>query len=120
VLSVTSSVAVDLAKTKVLFLILVADVVSSTVSLIKQVSKPLVALSTVSSTVSTATARFVLLVTTVYTTVVNNIHILLPNVVNTIFVPTKKVLVKAVKFVNVLVRPKKTNIVASKQDDLYG
>jgi hypothetical protein len=120
VLSVTSSVVATLTKTRIAFLTLTANVVSSTADLIKQVSKPIVVLSTTVASISTATTRFVLLVTTVYTTVVSYIHRLLPNVVDTLFVPTKKVLVKAVGFVSVLVRPKKTNIVASKQDDLYG
>jgi hypothetical protein len=62
----------------------------------------------------------VLLVTSVYTTVVSYIHLVLPNVVDTLFVPTKKIAVKVAGFVSVLVRPKKTNVVASKQDDIYG
>ena len=120
VLSVTSSVTTTLSRTAVVFLTLTVNVVSSTIDLIKEVSKSLAALSTIDSTVSTATVRFVLLVTTVYSSVVSSTYQVLTNVVDTIFVPTRKVLVKAVGFVSILVRPKKTNVVASKQDDIYG
>jgi hypothetical protein len=42
------------------------------------------------------------------------------NVKDTIFVPTRKVAMKIVGFTSILVRPKKTSVVASKQDNLDG
>jgi hypothetical protein len=63
----------------------------------------------------------VLLVTTVYTSVVSHFYRVLPNIEDTIFVPTKKVIVQVFAgFIDILVKPKKTNIVVTKQDDVNG
>ena len=71
--------------------------------------------------ISTRTARFVLLVTTVYTSVISHFYKVLPNIEDTILVPTKKVMVQVfASFKDILVKPRKTNIVVVKQDDVHG
>jgi dimeric dUTPase (all-alpha-NTP-PPase superfamily) len=95
--------------------------VSSTTDLLKQFFKTIDALGTSNSIVSTTTTRFVLLVTTVYTTVVSQFYRVLTNIVDTLIVPTKKVIVQVFGgFTAVIARPKKTNVVVTKQDDLNG
>jgi hypothetical protein len=119
-LTATSSTTNTISKAQSFYRTIAASTVTSVATIIREVSKIVIVASSVQATISTSTQRFVLLVTTVYTSVVSYIHQVLPNVVDTVFVPTRKVLVKAVGFVSILVRPKKTNVVASKQDDIYG
>jgi len=77
--------------------------------------------STVVATLSRTVQRFVLLITTVYTTVVSYIYKVLPDVVDTLIVPARRIVLQPfVGFVSILVRGKKTNIDVSKQDDIYG
>jgi len=103
------------------YLKLLSVVVASTATIQKARAKILLAISTTSSFVTTVTARFVLLVTTVYTSVVSHFYKVLPNIEDTIFVPTKKVIVQVFAgFKDILVRPRKTNIVVIKQDDVNG
>ena len=116
--SVTNTATVSKALT--LFRDIVATPITSVVSFVKAVDTSLATNSYSYVYITTQTARFVLLVTNVYTNVVSYVHRILPNVVDTLFVPTKKTLVTVAGFVSVLVRPKKTNVVASKQDDIYG
>jgi len=95
--------------------------VASTATIQKDRAKILLAISTTNSFVTTVTARFVLLVTTVYTSVVSHFYKVLLNIEDTIIVPTKKVIVQVfVGFTDILVKPKKTNIVVTKQDDVNG
>ena len=95
--------------------------VASTATIQKARAKILLAISTTSSFVTTVTARFVLLVTTVYTSVVSHFYKVLLNIEDTIIVPIKKVIVQVfVGFTDILVKPKKTNIVVTKQDDVNG
>ena len=111
---ITTSVLTEIA----IHLVSVSYVVTTTASLFKTIKKTFSFTST--SSASIKFTRFVLLVTTVYTSVVSYFYKVLPNIVDTLFVPTKKVAVKVAGFVSILVRPKKTNVVASKQDDIYG
>jgi hypothetical protein len=116
--SVTSTSTATLAQARFYFRTLVVTPITSTASLAKAFIKVL-AVSTASA-VSFAKLRLVLLVTSVYTTAVVYAHKLVFNVKDTLFVPTRKVALQLVSFTSILVRPKKTNVVASKQDDLDG
>jgi hypothetical protein len=99
----------------------IAVAVISTATIQKNRAKILLVVSITSSYTSTTTAKFVLLVTTVYTTVVSRLYKVLPNIEDTIIVPTKKVIVQVfASFSDILVKPKKTNIVVIKQDDVNG
>jgi hypothetical protein len=119
-LSVSVTTTATISRLLSLFRTLVVTPVSSTVSIITLRGIVILVIVGTNAYISTITARFVLLVTTVYTTVVSYIHKVLPNVVDTLFVPTRKVVVRVAGFVSILVRPKKTNVVATKQDDIYG
>ena len=119
-LSASATSTVTVIKALTLFRVMVATPLTSAVSFVKAIKTSLTINSYSYVYITTKTARFVLLVTNVYTNVVSYVHRILPNVVDTLFVPTKKTLVTVAGFVSVLVRPKKTNIVASKQDDIYG
>ena len=119
-LSVVTTTTSTISNIKSLFRTVTTDVVSSVAAILKARNLTLLFSASANPYISTRTARFVLLVTTVYTSTVSYIYRVLANVADTLFVPTKKTLVTVVGFVSVLVRPKKTNVVASKQDDLYG
>ena len=119
-LSVVTTTTSTISNIKSLFRTVTTNVVSSVAAILKARNLTLLFSASANPYISTRTARFVLLVTNVYTNVVSYVHRILPNVVDTLFVPTKKTLVTVAGFVSVLVRPKKTNIVASKQDDIYG
>jgi len=109
-------VLTDIAK----HLVSISYAITVTPFLYKTVTKTFSFSSSATAFVFTQSKRLVLLVVTAYTTIVSYVHKVLPDVVDTLFVPTKKVAVSVVQFLSVLVRPKKTNVVASKQDDLYG
>ena len=117
--SVVSNTTTTMVRALFKYVLLTYNTVSSA-TLTKQIAKLFSYLSVSTLLLATKTSRFVLLVTTVYTSAVSYIYRVLPNVVDTLLVPTRKTLVAVVGFVSVLVRPKKTNVVASKQDDLYG
>ena len=92
-----------------------------TASLRRLLGRLLQTTSSATATILTSTTRFVLLVTTVYTSVVIHFYRVLLNIEDTIIVPTKKVIVQVfVGFTDILVKPKKTNIVVIKQDDVNG
>jgi hypothetical protein len=120
ILSVSVSTTNTVSKLLTLTKTILATV-ASTATIQKAKAKILLAISTTSSFVTTVTARFVLLVTTVYTSVVSHFYKVLLNIEDTIIVPTKKVIVQVfVGFTDILVKPKKTNIVVTKQDDVNG
>jgi hypothetical protein len=120
-LTITATTTSTLRIALSLFRTLVISPVVSIVTLIKARGKVLVAVVGTSVYITTTIARFVLLVTTVYTSVVSHFYRVLLNIEDTIFVPTKKVMVQVFGgFINILVRPSKTNVVVTKQDDLNG
>lgn len=100
--------------------IVITPIISSA-TILKARDATLLVIVTTTSYITTVTARFVLLVTTVYTTVVSQFYRVLTNIVDTLIVPTKKVIVQVFGgFTAVIARPKKTNVVVTKQDDLNG
>jgi hypothetical protein len=95
--------------------------VTSTATVVKARAIELLVTVLSASGVTTASRRFVLLVAIVYTNVVSSAYKLITDVYDTIIVPTKKTMLKlSGVFTSILVRPSKTNVVASKQDDLDG
>ena len=104
-----------------LFREIVITPIISSATILKAIDATILAIVTTTSYITTVTARFVLLVTTVYTTVVSQFYRVLTNIVDTLIVPTKKVIVQVFGgFTTVIARPKKTNVVVTKQDDLNG
>jgi hypothetical protein len=113
-------------------------VVTSTVSVSKYVAKTASVVSSVSAkinfgfkrtltatvtslaTIAKTIARLVLLVTTVYTSVVIYVFRIVANSKDILYVPMKRTVLKIAGFTSVLVRPKKTFVTASKQDNLDG
>jgi hypothetical protein len=120
----TLTVAVTTTSTMLRLLTLARTIsasVTSTAVIQTMRALTLLVIANTTSYVTTITARFVLLVTTVYTSVVSYFYKVLPNIEDTIFVPTKKVIVQVFAgFKDILVRPRKTNIVVIKQDDVNG
>ena len=65
--------------------------------------------------------RYVLLVTTAYSSVIAYVYRLTGNIKELVYVPTRKVVIKdLVKLTSILVKPTKTTVVASEQDNLDG
>jgi hypothetical protein len=117
---VTSSTTSTLSHVAIVFMSLVTTA-ATTASVVKKIV--LTAFSTnltAFNAINTVAYHLVLLVTSVYTIIKLRFHKLVFNVKDTIFVPTRKVAMKIVGFTSILVRPKKTSVVASKQDNVDG
>jgi hypothetical protein len=88
------------------------------VSIVKSLSVTKVINSVSIASVLTAAKHIVLLVTAVYTASISYAAKLAVAAISTMFVPAKKILAKGIAATTlILVRPRKTNVVATDQTD---
>ena len=110
-LSVVQSTTTTMVRALTLARTLTANAVTSTVAMVRTINRVvfLLVVQPAAVTLSKPVNRLVLLITTVYTTVVFHFYKVLPNIADTLIVPARKVVIKVFAgFTSILVNKKDT------------